>query len=180
MYTVSIWHSLAYYKNIIYIWTRTETYVWNETAPKQIRGQIFQSIWSFVFVACFRCCCYKNLHFSIFVNLKANRNQFRSILKYIWFLKMIVQNGHSLQSKCEVQRWKHVIQDFSIPLLGYQFFMGHVTSTDQGFSSTRGMRLEPFVSMETLRISNIRKCQRVVCTLQNTYRTLRHQWDCSH
>ena len=133
MYTVSIWHSLAYYKNIIYIWTRTETYVWNETAPKQIRGQIFQSIWSFVFVACFRCCCYKNLHFSIFVNLKANRNQFRSILKYIWFLKMIVQNSHSLQSKCEVQRWKHVIRDFSIPLLRLSIFYGSRDQHRPGF-----------------------------------------------
>ena len=54
---------------------------------------------------------------------------------------MIVQNGHSLQSKCEVRKWKHVIGDFSIPLLGYQFSMGHMTSPDQGFSSTRGKSL---------------------------------------
>jgi hypothetical protein len=64
-----------------------------------------------------------------------------SILKYIWFSKMIVQNGHSLQSKCEVWKWKHVIWDFSIPLLAYQFSMGHVTSPDQGLSSKRGKSL---------------------------------------
>jgi hypothetical protein len=45
-----------------------------------------------------------------------------------------VQNGHSLQSMCEVRKWKHVIWDFSIPLLGYQFPLGHVTSSDQGLS----------------------------------------------
>jgi hypothetical protein len=45
---------------------------------------------------------------------------------------MIVQNGHNLQSKCEVRKWKHVIWYFSIPLSDYQFSMGHVTSPDQG------------------------------------------------
>jgi hypothetical protein len=54
---------------------------------------------------------------------------------------MIVQNGHSLQSKCEVRKWKHVIRDFSIPLSGYQFSMWHVTSPDQGLSSKRGKSL---------------------------------------
>jgi hypothetical protein len=49
-------------------------------------------------------------------NLKANRN-LASILKYTWFSKMIVQNGHSLQSNCEVRKWKHVIWDFSLTLL---------------------------------------------------------------
>jgi hypothetical protein len=34
---------------------------------------------------------------------------------------MIVQNGHSLQSKCEMRKWKHVLWDFSIPPLGYNF-----------------------------------------------------------
>jgi hypothetical protein len=144
-------NSLAYYKNIINIWTRarTETCAWNETAPEpreNKRANISKHIRSYVFVAWFpdlsvaiRICILACLY-----NLKANRNQFTdlaSILKYIWLSKMIVQNVHSLQSKCEVRKWKHVIWDFSILLLGYQFFMGHVTSSDQGFSSTRGKSL---------------------------------------
>jgi hypothetical protein len=58
---------------------------------------------------------------------------------------MIVQNGHSLQTKCELRKWKDVIWDFPILLLDYHFFMGHVTSSSQGLSnglsSTRGKSL---------------------------------------
>ena len=124
----------------------TETYAWNETAPEprdNKSANISKHIRSYVFVAWFsdmsvalRICSLACLY-----DLKANRNNLASILKYIWFSKMIVQNGHSLQSKCEVRKWKHVIWYFSIPLLGYQFSMGHVTSPDQGLSSKRGKSL---------------------------------------
>jgi hypothetical protein len=98
-------NSMAYYKNIINIWTRyTETYARNETAPEprdNKRANISKHIRSYVFVAWF-----SDLSVSIRIyslaclyNLKAETN-LASILKYIWFTKTIVQNGHSLQSKC--------------------------------------------------------------------------------
>ena len=52
-------------------------------------------------------------------NLKANRNQFNKYFEVYMILKddctEQLQNGHSLQSKCEMRKWKHVLCDFSIP-----------------------------------------------------------------
>jgi hypothetical protein len=146
---------MTYYNNIINIWTkaRTETYAWNETAPEPriiSQSQIFQSIRSYVFVAWFpdmsvaiRICL-----LACFYNLKANRNQFSKYFEVYTILKddctEQLQNGHSLQSKCEMRKWKHVLCDFSIPpplALGLQFSMGHVTSVHQGLCSTRGKSL---------------------------------------
>jgi hypothetical protein len=117
--------------------------------PERIlKTQIFQTIRSYVFVAWFpdlsvtiRICILPCLY-----NLKRQtETNLARILKYIWFSKIIVQNGHSLQSKCEVRKWKHVIWDLSIPLWGYQFSMGHVTSVHQGLcfprANTLGTRL---------------------------------------
>jgi hypothetical protein len=117
--------------------------------PERIlKTQIFQTIRSYVFVAWFpdlsvtiRICILPYLY-----NLKRQtETNLARILKYIWFSKIIVQNGHSLQSKCEVRKWKHVIWNLSIPLWGYQFSMGHVTSVHQGLcfprANTLGTRL---------------------------------------
>jgi hypothetical protein len=66
-------NSMAYYKNIINIWTRART----ETYPERIKGKTFESMRSYVFVAWFpdlsvaiRICILGCLY-----NLKANRNQ---------------------------------------------------------------------------------------------------------
>jgi hypothetical protein len=113
--------------------------------PETIKGQIFQSIQSYVFVALISWLSFAIRIYSLacLYNLKANKTKFSKYFEvYIWFSKMIVQNRHSLQSRCEVRKWKHVIWDFSIPLLGYQFSIGHVTSPDQGLSSKEGRAWE--------------------------------------
>jgi hypothetical protein len=78
IYTVSFPYdnnSMAYYKNIVNIWTRarTETYVWNENIAPEPRENIKNANISNHTVIRFRCliswlvCYYKNMHFTMFV-----------------------------------------------------------------------------------------------------------------
>ena len=86
--------------------------------PEKISEQ-FQCIWSYIYIAGFPglSVAIKICSSACFHSLNA------SILKYIWFSNMIVQNGHSLQSKYKMGNWKHVIRDFSLTPLYYQFSM---------------------------------------------------------
>jgi hypothetical protein len=86
----------------------------------------------------FLTCCYKNL-FSIFLQFKSKQKS--NLASILWFSKLIVQNTHSLRSKCKVRKWKHVIWYFSHTPSGNQFSVSHVTSSDQGHSSSRGKSL---------------------------------------
>jgi hypothetical protein len=111
--------------------------------PEKIKGQLFQSIRSYVFVAWFpdlsvaiRICILACLY-----NLKANRNQFGKYFE----VYMILKDDCTERPLLVIEMWSAEVETCNMrlfhPLLGYQFSMGNVTRSDQGFSSTRGMSL---------------------------------------
>jgi hypothetical protein len=150
--------------------------------PEKIKGQIFQSIRSYVFVAWFpdlsvaiRICILACLY-----NWKANRNQFSKYFEVYMILKddCTERPLHAIEVRsAEVETCN---MRLCIPLLGYQFFMGHVTSYDQGFSSTRwkilGSRLCVLMMYKEVQSKQLNFCSKMGLNIEPQHLPVCRSW----